>query len=113
MHIDKYKFGRIEIDDIEYNADLIIYPDHIKANWWRKETHNLLLSDIDDIESYTNLKTILVGTGYMGFLKVSKKLKEYCDKKGIRIFAMRTKDAVVEFNHLSSSNTISCFHLTC
>jgi len=41
--IEHYSFGRIVIDGKEYTKDLIIYPDKIRANWWRKEGHKLRL----------------------------------------------------------------------
>ena len=37
LHIDEYSFGRISVSGKNYSADLIIFPDHIQENWWRKK----------------------------------------------------------------------------
>ncbi len=46
MHINSYEFGTIVIDGRIYRADLLIWPGHIKTDWWRLEGHLLQLPDV-------------------------------------------------------------------
>ena len=34
MEIDHYTFGRIGIDGRDYDAEVIIFPDHVQERWW-------------------------------------------------------------------------------
>ncbi len=49
MKIDTYSFGKIVIDGRTYTSDVIIYPDHVDASWWRKEGHYLRPVDLTDV----------------------------------------------------------------
>ena len=44
--IEGYSFGSISVDGRRYKSDLIIYPDRVRSDWWRKEGHQLQLEDI-------------------------------------------------------------------
>ena len=44
--IDSYIFGKIVIDGQDYDRDVIVYPDYVERNWWRKEGHELCIDDI-------------------------------------------------------------------
>jgi len=35
--IDSYDFGRIVINARKFGSDVVIFPDRINGNWWRKE----------------------------------------------------------------------------
>jgi hypothetical protein len=65
MMIDSYDFGRITINGRSYDQDLIIFPDKIKAGWWRKEGHRLQMEDLDDVLE-SEPEVLIVGTGYYG-----------------------------------------------
>jgi len=47
--IEAYRFGRISIDGETYTRDLIICPDGIRTDWWRKEGHSLRPEDLDSV----------------------------------------------------------------
>ncbi len=57
MRIESYHFGLIRIDGgtppgenpTEYRQDLIVFPDKIKSNWWRKQGHSLAVEDVRDV----------------------------------------------------------------
>jgi hypothetical protein len=34
MHIDSYDFGHIVIDGVSYSQDVLIWPGHVKKDWW-------------------------------------------------------------------------------
>ncbi|MDD5014136.1 MAG: MTH938/NDUFAF3 family protein [Atribacterota bacterium] len=112
--IENYSFGKILINGKEYNSDLIIFKDRICDNWWRKESHNLCM---DDIEEIINKKPdiLIIGTGYFGLMKVPKELIENIKLSGIKqVMVEKTGDACTEYNKLyKKNNIIAAFHLTC
>ena len=46
MHIDQYRFGHVDIEGHSYDADVIIFPGHVKERWWRQEGHSLAREDL-------------------------------------------------------------------
>jgi len=50
--IEHYDFGRIVIDEVSFNKDVILLPDRIISNWWRKEGHRLCMDDIKEVLDY-------------------------------------------------------------
>jgi hypothetical protein len=63
MHIDNYRFGHIDIAGHGYDADIIIFPDHVQARWWRQEGHRLGGQDLDTVLA-EKPDVLVVGTGY-------------------------------------------------
>ena len=43
--IDSCRFGGITIDGEVYTRDVIIRPEGVTANWWRKDGHGLCPED--------------------------------------------------------------------
>ncbi|MFO7980738.1 MAG: MTH938/NDUFAF3 family protein [Candidatus Aminicenantes bacterium] len=111
--IDSYKFGQMVIDGKKYTKDLIIYPDKIKSSWWRDTGHLLTLKDIKDVLSQSP-KTLVVGTGYLGLMKVDNEVRKYAKEKGIDLIIQNSKKAVKTFNEKQSEGQVfGAFHLTC
>jgi hypothetical protein len=111
--IDAYHFGRIVVDGKAYTSDVIIFPDRVKANWWRKEGHAL---HIEDIESVVNEKpeVLIVGTGKYGVLNVSAQTRAYIESHGIELIAEPTDRACELYNNLSrTKKAVAALHLTC
>ena len=92
--------------------DLVIFPDHLKNNWFRDAGHMLTLKDLEDILA-AKPRILVIGTGHSGVMKVDREVKEYCRKNGIRLVEAKTADAVREYNRLEGQETIGAFHLTC
>ena len=113
--IDGYRFGRIIIDKIPYNQDVIILPDHVESNWWRKEGHQLQLADIQKELEEFHPNILVVGTGKYGIMKVSQEVKDTLREYDIQFFAEPTDKAVKIYNRiiLNEANLIGAFHLTC
>ncbi len=65
--IARYGFGRIVVDGNEHTRDLIILPDRVVGNWWRRDGHALVNEALRDVldELPTHL---VVGTGAHGRL---------------------------------------------
>ncbi len=110
--IEDYAFGRITIDGKEYRNDVIVFPDRLKGNWWRAEGHRLRLDDLKEVFA-ENPKTLVVGTGHDGVMKVDEEVRAFCREKGVELIEMRTADAVKRYNELAGPGVVGAFHLTC
>jgi len=108
MKIDKYDFGKIIIDNKEFNNDIII--DKEIKKWWREQSHNVVLNDIKEFIK-EKPKTVIFGTGYDGIMEVSDEVINFLKKNNIRVIIEKTSSAVDIFNN--TQNAIAFFHLTC
>ncbi len=96
-----------------YTSDLIIFPDRVDPSWWRKSGHRLCLEDLKDILQ-EDLEVLVVGTGYMGVMKVEEEVTQYAKSHGIELIIEKTKKAVGRYKSIfSKKKTIGAFHLTC
>lgn len=113
MNIEKYSFGKMVIDGTPYTSDLIIYPERIHGGWWRQEGHLLQMEDLQDIIK-EKPDILVVGTGYMGVMKVPDEIGRGLLELGIHLFAARTGKAVEIYNNRpKSKSVVAAFHLTC
>jgi hypothetical protein len=112
--IESYSFGQIIVDGKRYTNDIIIFPNRIKDNWWRKKGHYLSIEDLEEVFQEKPEK-LVVGTGYFGFMKVPAEVKEYVEGRGIKLITQSTKDACNTFNNLlkSGKKIVAALHLTC
>jgi hypothetical protein len=60
--IGGYSFGRIVVDGQEETRDLIVLPDRVFRNWWRRNGHGLVLDDLAEVIDELP-KTLIIGTG--------------------------------------------------
>jgi hypothetical protein len=113
MKIEAYSFGKMIYNGKTYTSDLIIYPERVDPSWWRQEGHLLQLRDLTDILK-EEPDIFIIGTGYMGILKVPPELKEHLERKGIDVHVERSRKAVKVFNRIDKvKKVIAAFHLTC
>jgi len=111
--INSYDFGRIVVDGKAYTSDVIIFPDKIKDNWWRKEGHALYIEDIESV-IVEKPEVLIVGTGNYGLLKVLPETKEYIESKGIELIVEPTDKACKMYNEISKDKkAVATLHLTC
>lgn len=113
MKIQEYNFGKVTIGSEVYVSDLIILPDRIIPNWWRKSGHVLVPEDLDKVlEAAPDV--LVVGTGGFDMLKVPESTRDFLQDKGIELHALRTQDACTLFNKLSAKKrAAAALHLTC
>lgn len=113
MIINSYSFGAIEVDGKSFTSDIIIYPDKIDDNWWRREGHNLVPEDIESILDYKP-DVLVIGTGYSGVMQVSPEVRKEIVARGINLVVEKTEEATKIFNEISSKKrVVAAFHLTC
>ena len=113
MKITNYKFGEITIDGKKFRHDVIIYPDRVDANWWRKEGHKLAIEDLKEV--LEDLPEILIiGTGANGVMKVPSDVKRQLESKGIHVIIEKTDRACMKYNELEKKEkVVIALHLTC
>jgi hypothetical protein len=111
--IEAYRFGRMRIDGGTYTADVLVFPDRVKSDWWRREGHKLSVEDLDEVLQ-AKPEILVVGTGYYGRLKVLPETAAHLQREGISVIAEKTGDAYHTFNELSpAKRVLGAFHLTC
>jgi hypothetical protein len=112
--IDSYDFGQIIINGQRYTSDVIVFPDKVKSDWWRKEGHRLNVEDIEEALK-EKLDVLVVGTGYSGLVKVLPETEKYVRSRGVELIVQRTGEAYKTFNRLvqSGKRVIAALHLTC
>ena len=113
MHIDSYEFGSIVIDGRTYRSDLLIWPGHLKADWWRLEGHLLQLPDVAEALA-AEPQVLVVGTGAYGNMALDPELVSYLNDKGIDLVARPTREACRYINAQADQSRLAvALHLTC
>lgn len=113
MKIDNYEFGRVKIDGETYNNDVIILPDRVVPDWWRKSGHEVQIEDIEDIISAAP-EVLIVGTGYYDMLRVLGDAEKKLTEIGCQVIKQNTKEAWKVYNELAKSKrVVAALHLSC
>jgi hypothetical protein len=111
--IQVFRFGRIVIDNVVYNRDVIIFPDKVRSDWRRRDGHNLALEDLAEVLD-SNPETIILGQGVFGRMKVSGDVREGITERGIELIVFRTEGARKAYNELREQRrVIAALHLSC
>lgn len=102
------------IDGKVYERDLIIFPDNIKPNWWRKESHSLTIEDLDEVINYKP-EVLIIGKGASGCMKIPSSTKKALKENRIELIDRDTDEACQIFNKLikNGKKVAGAFHLTC
>jgi len=114
MHIDSYQFGKIVIDGVSYNSDIIILAGSVQSNWWRKQGHSLAIEDLTSVIE-AGPSVLVVGCGASGLMKVPEETRGFLADNGIELETSDTHRAVHRFNELSEAgaDVAAAMHLTC
>lgn len=113
MQIEHCSWGKIVIDGQTYTSDVIVFPDHINASWWRKEGHTLHVDDLTEVIG-ANPEAVIIGTGAFGAMKVPRETIQHLESRGIQVYMERTGKAVEIFNSLrGEKRVVAALHLTC
>ena len=111
--IDSYRFGQVVINGKKYTSDVIIFPDSVRDNWWKKRGHELCLDDIAEVMA-ENPEVLVVGTGAEGLMKVLPEVKQILGAQGIKLVVEITDKACHTYNHIChSQRAIAILHITC
>ena len=120
VNLIEVEFGRIIIDDKEYDHDVVIYPDG-RVERRLKEiskrihgtSHNL---DMEEIVNYlgNGEDIVIIGTGMYGMLSLTEESRKLLKDLGLEYLELPTKDAIKKYLDLKSSRRVlGIFHITC
>ena len=114
VHIDLYQFGKIVIDGVSYNSDLIILEGTVESGWWRKQGHSLAVEDLASVIA-ARPSVLVVGCGASGLMHVPEQTRQILQESSIQLEAVDTHEAVRRFNKLAQAGTdvAAAMHLTC
>ena len=112
--VESYRFGKIQVQGKSYSSDLIIFPDSIHSNWWRKKGHLLHLEDLEILKD-TKIDLLVIGTGSIGRMKVPEEVINQLKQRGIDVLVCKSSEAVERYNNLAKTGntTALAIHLTC
>ncbi len=113
MRISNYSFGSITVAGCSYTSDVILLPDRIIPNWWRKSGHLLVPEDLEEVVAAAPAR-LVIGTGAAGGMRVPEATLEFLRQEGIEPTVLRTKVACERFNLLAAEGDVAAaLHLTC
>ena len=113
--ITDYEFGRVTVDGTEHTRDLIVLPDRVEGDWWRRDGHSLVMDDLADVVDDLP-ERLIVGCGAHGRLHPDPSVAEALARRGTELEALPTADAVRRYSELASENpagVAAALHLTC
>ena len=112
-HIDSYRFGHIVVDGRAYSKDMIILPDRIIANWWRKEGHTLHPEDLEEVLA-ARPDLLVVGQGAHGRMRITAEASKSLELAEIALVAEPTEQACRTYSQLRGQQAVAAaLHLTC
>ena len=113
--IESYTPGRVVVDGVELHRDVIVLPDRVLTEWWRRDGHSLAMEDLDDVLEDLPERLIL-GCGYSNQLQPKPAVLEALRERGVKVEALPTDQAVERFSELEARNpaaVAAALHLTC
>ena len=113
--IENYSPGRVVIDGVELNRDVIVLPNRVLRNWWRRDGHSLVIEDLEEVLDELP-ERLIVGCGHSSRLELDPSVIEALQRRGVRVEAMPTGEAVDRFEELEIRNpaaVAAALHLTC
>jgi len=113
--IENYSPGHVVVDGVELNRDVIVLPNRVLPNWWRRDGHSLVIEDLEDVLDELP-ERLIVGCGHAGRLQPEPSVIEALAKRGVKVEALPTADAVARFEELEARDptvVAAALHLTC
>ena len=110
--LEDYSFGELTVDGERHTRDLIVLPNRVVPDWWRREGHSLAMEDLDDVIDELPDRLIL-GCGHDGRLEPPRAVLDELRARGVQVEAMRTGEAVRRYGESDPDRTAAALHLTC
>jgi hypothetical protein len=113
--ITDYGFGHVKVDGVEHTKDVIVLPERVVGNWWRRSGHSLVMEDLDDVADELPAWLIL-GCGADGRLDPDPGVGAALARRGVEMEALPTAEAVERYAELEAQNpaaVAAALHLTC
>jgi hypothetical protein len=110
--IESYSFGRVTVDGHEETRDVIVLPQRVVREWWRRDGHGLVLEDLEGVLDELPGRLIL-GTGANGRLRPDPETLAALRERGVDVEVLPTGEAVSRYQALNPAETAAALHLTC
>lgn len=110
--LEDYSFGRVTVDGSEQTRDLIVLPERVVTDWWRREGHSLAMEDLGQVLDELPERLIL-GIGAYGRLHPDPEVIAHLERRGTHVECLRTDEAVRRYGDLDERRTAAALHLTC
>lgn len=112
--IEDYTFGRLVVSGETHTRDAIVFPDHVRANWWRRKGHEVCPADLEEVLPAA-AEVVVFGTGAHGLVKVLPEAREALLATGAAVIDEPTPSACETFNRLQAEGrkVVAALHLTC
>ncbi len=110
--LEGYSFGRVVVDGREETKDVIVLPERVVRNWWRREGHSLVLEDLEAVLDELPAR-LVVGTGAHGRMRPDPETIEKLRGRGVEVEVLPTEEAVRRYQAANPAETAAALHLTC
>jgi hypothetical protein len=110
--LENYSFGRLTVDGREHTRDLIVLPDRVVPDWWRREGHSLAMEDLDEVLDELP-ERLVFGVGAHGRLRPDAAVIAELERRGVQVECLPTDAAVRRYRELDERRTAAALHLTC
>lgn len=110
--LENYSFGRLTVDGEEHTKDVIVLPDRVVPNWWRRDGHSLVIEDLEDVLDELPGR-LIVGRGAHGRLRPHPAVIEELRRRGVEVEVLDTAEAVERYRESDAAGTAAALHLTC
>jgi hypothetical protein len=110
--IADYRFGHVTVDGRELTRDVIVLPDRVVENWWRRNGHELVWQDLKEVVDDFPPR-LVVGMGADQRMRPDPDTLDRLRGRGIDVECLPTDRAVERFAELDPATTAAALHLTC
>ena len=107
-----FRFGHVLVNDREFTRDVIVLPNRVIENWWRREGHELTWVDLEDVADELPGR-LVVGTGADQRMRPDPDVLHRLQERGVEVECLPTDRAVARFAELNPAETAAALHLTC
>jgi hypothetical protein len=117
MHIDAFEFGRITIDGVAYDRDVVVDRGQIRkrkkgpSKPRKAEFGHTPLTVAEEIP--WKAQRLWIGTGAHGRLPIADDLLEEARRRGVELLTKATPELVKEINKSLPEDTNLILHVTC
>jgi hypothetical protein len=117
LHVDAYEFGRITIDGVTYDHDVVVEQGTVRKR--RKGPSKPRKAEFGhtpltaDEEIPWEGRRLWIGTGAYGSLPVASDLREEARRRGVELLEKPTPEIVRLINRGLPADTNVILHVTC
>ena len=107
--LERYSFGRVTVEGREHTHDVIVLPDKVVSDWWRRDGHSLAMEDLDQVLD----ELPVLGVGAHSQLRPDPAVIAALERRGVHVECLPTDAAVRRYGELDERTTAAALHLTC